>query len=269
MSRRLRMWSIAVAAALGLIGLSLPAAAAVSPDVIEWEMAGVDMVRFHVQWHNHDTYPSLGVTGQMSSQEFGAFLPTYGLIGTFVVPPIEPESFFDVYFEVPLSQLPPSPGGSPGGGLVAIEDLAVPGPCPPLTWSGNVDIVWAGPGGAGHVNSHYGVLGLCPGGPASCIHTLTGCNGPLTWAIVNPCQGFTVTLLNEDLTPAPAVLPVGWTGWICVSAAAWVPVGTQCCFTVNFTCGGVTTPVRVCAFACQCPTPAIGTTWGQMKSIYR
>jgi len=37
----------------------------------------------------------------MSSQEFGAFLPTYGPIGNFDVPPIQPSSFFDVFFECP------------------------------------------------------------------------------------------------------------------------------------------------------------------------
>jgi hypothetical protein len=178
-----------------------------------------------------------------------------------------PDSFFDVFLELPLSSLPPSPGGSPGGGLTAADAEAVP--CPPMIWSGNIDIVWAGPSGAGQVNKHVGVAGLCPGGPSSCIHLLTGCNGALTWAIANPCPGFTLTMLNENLTPAPAVLPVGWTGWACLSASAAVPIGTQCCITINFTCSGVVTPVQICAFACQCPTPAIGATWGQMKSIYR
>ena len=45
----------------------------------------------------------------MSSQHFGVFLPDYGPIGRFNVPPLQPSSFFDVFFEIPLSQLPPPP----------------------------------------------------------------------------------------------------------------------------------------------------------------
>jgi hypothetical protein len=262
------MWPIALVAVLGLVSLAAPAIAEVSPEVIDWEVLPGSMVRFHIGWHNLDpSSSSLEFSGQMFSQEFGAFLPHYGQIGTFTVPSIAPDSFFDVFLEVPLSSLPPSPGGSPGGGLDLAD--AEEGPCPPLVWSGNVDIIWVGPGGAGQVNKHYGVVGVCPGGPASCIHVITGCAGPLTWAIVNPCPGFTVILLNENQTPAPPVLPAGWTGWVCISASAAVQIGTQCCITLNLTCGGVTTPVRICAFACQCPTPAIPTTWGQMKGIYR
>jgi hypothetical protein len=264
------MWPIALVAVLGLVSLTAPAIAEVSPEVIEWEVLDGSIVRFHIGWHNLDPLnPSLEFSGQMFSQEFGAFLPHYGLIGNFTVPPIPAESFGDVYLYVPLSSLPLNSGGSPGRELTPDGVIRPPRQCTPLIWSGNVDIVWAGPGGAGQVNKHYGEVGLCPGGEASCIHALTGCNGPLTWAINNPCPGYTVTLLNEDLTPAPGVLPVGWTGWICILASGVVPVGTSCCITVDFTCDGVTVPVQICGYACYCPTPTLQTTWGQVKTIYR
>lgn len=35
------------------------------------------------------------------------------------------------------------------------------------------------------------------------------------------------------------MLPPNWTGWLCVTADASIPVGAQCCFSVDFFCNGV------------------------------
>jgi hypothetical protein len=78
-----------------------------------------------------------------------------------------------------------------------------------------------------------------------------------------------VTLVNQDSTPAPAVLPPNWMGWICVTAGANIPVGAQCCFSVDFWCNGVKATVNVCAFACPCETATQQDTWGGIKNIYR
>jgi len=269
MTRRPTLLHVIVLAGLVFAGLaSVATAADVSPPEISWQMIGPDVVRFQLRFQNPDPLePTLGVEGSMHSQEFGAFLPQYGLIGTFVVPPIEPESFFDVFFDVPLSSLPPSPAGGGGGGGGSLASLAVP--CPPPIWVGNVDVNWFGPGGVGQVNKHYGNIGVCAGGPPSCLHVVTMCPGNTTWAFVMNCPGWTVTLLNEDYTPAPAVLPPNWTGWICVSANANVPVGSQCCFSLNLVCAGVTAKIDVCAFACECPVEARKGTWGRIKMLYR
>jgi hypothetical protein len=241
-------------------------AAELGPPEVSWDMASPDLVRFHLRFSNPDPLePTLAVSGQIYSQEFGVFLPTYGLIGNFDVPPIEPESFFDVFFEVPLGDLPPNPGG----GVVASGPRAQVVECPPPIWVGNVDVTWAGPGGAGHVNAHFGNIGVCPGGASSCLHVLTGCGGNLVWAINNPCPGWNMTLENEDHTAAPAALPSGWTGWICVSAGANIQPGAQCCFSVDFWCAGVKATINACAFACPCPVGVEQHSWGGIKQIYR
>ena len=268
MKKLLHLLPAAFLAGLFFAATAAPLAAAdLGPPEIGWEMASPDLVRFHLHFSNPDPFEAtLPVSGEMHSQQFGAFLPNYGLIGTFDIPPIEPESFFDVYFEVPLSNLPPSPGPTSALGS-AQAPLAV---CPPPIWVGNVDVTWGGPGGAGHVNYHFGNVGVCPGGAASCVHVITGCGGNLTWAINNPCPpGWTVTLENEDHTAAPAVLPPNWTGWICVSASANIPIGAQCCFSVDFWCAGVKATVNVCAFACPCDVGVEQNSWGRVKNIYR
>jgi hypothetical protein len=268
MKRLLQFLSTALLAGLLLAGATVPAAAAapLGPPEISWEMAAPDMVRFHLHFSNPDPFEAtLAVSGEMHSQMFGVFVPNAGTIGIFEVPPIEAESFFDVFFEVPLNDLPPGP--PVGLGLVASP--AVPVPCPPPIWAGNVDVFWNGPGGAGHVNYHFGNIGVCPGGASACIHLVTGCANNETWAINNPCGGWTVTLENQDGTPAPASLPANWTGWICVSAGANVPVGSQCCFSVDFWCNGVKATVNLCAYACPCEVGTENRTWGGIKNIYR
>jgi hypothetical protein len=268
MTRRLTLFHVIAFAGLALAGSAAIATAVdVSPPEISWQMVGTDVVRFQLHFHNaNPVEPTLGVQGAMHSQEFGAFLPDYGLIGTFVIPPMEPESFFDVFFDVPLSALPPSQGGGGGGGGLR---AALLDPCPPPIWVGNVDVNWFGPGGVGQVNKHYGDIGVCAGGPPSCLHVITMCPGNLTWAFVMNCPGWTVTLLNEDYSPAPALLPPNWTGWVCVSANASVLMGSQCCFNLNLVCAGVTATIDVCAFACGCPVKVEQGTWGRIKSMYR
>jgi hypothetical protein len=225
-------------------------------------------VRFHLRWQNDSpTMPTNPATGSIMSQMFGAFVPDYGPIGGFSVPPIPPSSFFDVFFEVPLSSLPPNPAKSipGGGGGAAIAQLAAI-PCPPdSAWQGNVDILWndpAGGGGQGQANWHLGQLLVCPGGGNSYIHFVTNCLSTTgaSWSFSGLCPGFGATLVNEDkVTPAPAILPPGWTGWICTAASAAVPTGTKCCFKLELNCGGAHATVQVCATACSCSgTNAVG-----------
>ena len=270
MTRSMTLLHVIVLAGLALAGSAAVATAVdVSPPEISWQMVGTDVVRFQLHFHNDDPVEgTLAVQGAIHSQEFGAFLPDYGLIGTFNVPPMAPESFFDVYVEIPLSDLPPNPSGGGGGGGGGLRAGLV-APCPPPIWVGNVDVNWFGPGGVGQVNKHYGDIGVCPGVEASCLHVITMCPGNLGWAFVMNCPGWTVTLLNEDHSAAPVLLPANWTGWICISANANVPVGAQCCFNLNLVCAGVPAAINVCAFACECPVKAEQGTWGRIKTLYR
>ena len=158
MISRMTLLHVVVLAALTLAGFaSVATALDVSPPEISWQMVGSTTVRFQLHFHNGSTTEgTLAVQGEMYSQQFGAFLPHYGSIGTFNVPPMDPESFFDVFFEVPLSSLPPNPSGGGGGGGGGLSALVV---CPPPVWVGNVDVNWWGPGGVGQVNEHYGDIG--------------------------------------------------------------------------------------------------------------
>jgi hypothetical protein len=265
----MRRWLFLCLAGLALAASPAFAAVSLTSEDVSWTLVGTDMVRFQLHFHNDGSAVSGAASGTLYSQEFGAFMPHYGTIGTFNVPPIEPESFFDVFFEVPITDLPFGGGG--GGGLATAAARIVP--CPPPTWAGNVDVTWfeADPGGpiVGQVNKHFGVVGVCPGQGQYCIHLLTGCIGNITWAFRNVCPGWTVSLETEGHAPAPAQLPPGFTGWICVSANANVPVGSQCCFALDLTCLGVTATINVCAYACECPVPTIPETWGRLKTIYR
>jgi hypothetical protein len=265
MKKLLQFLTIALLTGLFLATSVLPALAApVLPPEIGWEMVGAGTVRFHLHFTNPDAMEAtLPVSGEIHSQYFGVFLPDYGMIGTFDVPMIAANSFFDVFIDVPLSLLPTKP---PNPNLVS---PVTPAPCPPPIWVGNVDVFWSGPGGAGQANYHMGDVGVCPGGAASCLHVVTGCMDNLTWTINNACPGWTVTLHNEDHTFAPAALPPNWTGWICVSANAAIPIGASCCFSLDFWCNGVKATVNVCAYACPCETSTEQNTWGGIKSIYR
>jgi hypothetical protein len=242
---------------------------------VEWSTVG-DLERFHMQWANPDPLrTTVAISGAMNSQQFGVFVENAGTIGTFNVPPLAPSSFFDVFFEVPLSQLPPEPPKQlPGGGPL------FPGPCPPDTsWIGNVDIQWAegGAGGGGGIaNHHHGQILVRPGPTPSVLHLIVGCAVPpgATWAVVGLLPGWTATLVQEDkVTPAPNPLGVQapplppWTGWIAITAPAGTPVGTVCCFQIVFTCNGQQGVIRLCATACNwvntdVPLPPQGLEFG-------
>jgi len=268
MRKSLLLFAIVALASVGLTSLVPPAGAAVqlTQSDIGWEMVGTDVVRFHLHFHNDDLVnPTMSVSGTMYSQAFGVFLPDYGTIGSFNVPPIAPSSFFDVFFEVPLTSLPPGPGPTPA---LSPEGNPLP-PCPPLGWFGNVDVNWSGPGGAGQVNYHFGQVGVYAGAGPGCVHVITMCGLPATWVIGNVCPGWTVTLVNEDYSAAPNPVPAGWSGHVCVTAPAGTSVGTVCCPTLDFTCGGVTARINVCAMVCDPATPAQHGTWGRLKQIYR
>lgn len=232
---------------------------------VDWETQGA-LVVFHVQFYNPDPAPTSPGGGGIYSQEYGAFLPDAGTIGVFDIPPIEPESFFDVFLDIPYDALPPSAGEI----LPWLQPMKQFGCGADNHWDGNVDIIWSLPGAPGQVNAHYGTLQVCPGYGNSYIHVVTACPGWANWWFAGVCQGWTVTLVNEDFTPAPNPVAPGWSGHICVSADATVPFGAQCCFSLNFNCGGVVTPVNLCAVACDCGAVADEpTSWGAIKSMYR
>ncbi|MBI5835998.1 MAG: T9SS type A sorting domain-containing protein [Candidatus Eisenbacteria bacterium] len=259
----------------------------VSPRVIDWApVAGTQNIRFHIRWENLDSDAmSPPIQGSMASQEFGVFLPDHGLIGDFNVPPMQPNSFFDVFIEVPLANLPAPPqkivpGGSGAPGRIQPASATPYGTrrvattCPPDTnWAGNVDIMWSASGQGGQVNKHYGDLLGCIGGAPSYIHFRgSNCTTPMPWSISGVCAGYTVTLVNEDFSPAPNPVPVGWTGWISVSIATGVAPGTLCCFSVNFQCAGATSAIDICSFACECnpPSPVLTQNdWTKLGAIVR
>jgi hypothetical protein len=263
-----------------LAAFVFPAAAAVELTKVEWNTLG-SQVRFHLQFHNPDSMLSGPVSGELHSQPFGAFVQNYGLIGAFDIPPIEPESFFDVFFDVPLSSLPPSAekitpfdgGGGGGGGLVSAAMV----PCPKdLFWAGNVDVWFSGSGGVGQANYHFGTLQICPNGPPSYIHIFGYCPAGVSWAFGQLCQGWSATLeldngMGQPDGPAPNPFPAGFfSAWIHVSADATVPIGATCCFALNMTCGNSTVPINMCAEACECSQISTEpSTWGKIKTIYR
>jgi hypothetical protein len=267
------------AAIVFMAAFVFPAAADVELTMVEWNTIG-SQVQFHLRFHNPDMIPSGPVSGEVQSQPFGAFVQDTGHIANFDVPSLEVDSFFDVFFEVPLSSLPPSAdkitpwGGGGGGGGGPQPAPAVP--CPPdLFWAGNVDVFWNGPGGAGQANAHYGTLQICPGGAASYIHIFGNCPGGASWAFGALCPGWSAALLSSNGMgqpngPAPNPLPAGFfDGWIRVSADGSVPVGGTCCFVLNMTCGLSTVPINICAQACECPAvPVDPRTWGNIKSLY-
>jgi hypothetical protein len=255
------------------------------PTLILWTpILTTGNIRFQVRWTNPDEDAmSTPVSGSMMSQEFGVFLPNYGNIGGFDVPALNPDSFFDVFIDIPLTSLPPNPikrypADGPGAPLpLPTERLDRPTPasdCPPDTnWAGNVDIIWSGPGQGGQVGKHYADLLTCIGGDPSYIHFRpSNCAAPMTWTVTGLCPGFSATLVNEDFTPAPNPVPVGWSGWICVSAGAAVPSGTNCCFSVVFVCSGSTAVIDICSTACDCrshPPTLTSVDWTTVGTMVR
>ena len=221
---------------------------------IDWTTLPGDIVRFHQHWTNPSaTSPTEPVHGSMNSQKFGVFLPNYGPIGDFDVPSITVGGFFDVFLDIARSSLPANPpvtvpGGNPPAGTPCyVEDH----------WHGNVNVDWAGPGGPASIGKHFGEMPICPGGPPTTLFVETGCTSALgaSWSITGLCPGWSATLLNTDSTPAPNPVPPGWVGLIAVSAAPGTPIGSVCCFTVNFLCDGAPAVIDVCAKACACQHP--------------
>ena len=249
-------------------------------DLVEWNNvpgAIIPCLRFHTRFSNPNPFQaSQPVSGQMHTQPFGAFVPNGQLIGSFDVPPMEPMSFFDVFFDVELADLPPSaeritPGSGPG-------PSRPPTACPPDEfWAGNVDVFWTGPGGTGQVNVHNGTIQINPNSAPSYIHVIMDCNSStgINWSFGSLCPGWSATLvLNSGFSPggpAPNPIPQGFfDGWICVSANNTVVVGSTCSIVLNLTCGGEPATINVLAEACDSPaTPVRPTTWSEMKLHFR
>src|SRR5262249_55569921 len=120
------------------------------------------------------------------------------------------------------------------------------------TWSGNVDITWTGTGGGGSVNKHYSNIMVNAAGGPTYLHVISGCTvaAGTTWSMLGGCPGWTIVLENEDHSPAPAVLPPGWTGWLRFSAPG-MPSGTTCCVLLTFQCGSDNAQIYVCAKVCR------------------
>jgi hypothetical protein len=251
------------------------------PGTIDWQtLPDGGTVRFHVRWTNPDAQDSGPITGEMFSQDFGVFRPDFGSIGLFTVPALAPNSFFDVFTDVSLAQLPPSAlkvGGPLNGPSSGAADGLTTGPCPPIIhWDGNVDLHWVGAAGAGQVNKHIGVMTVCPGSGASLIHVAQlecDSTSSLPWSVAGLCPGYHATLVNEDkVTLAPNPVPPLWTGYIKVWADAAVPVPDSCCFQVVFTCHGLPGVIDLCVHTCQCdpasggnPTPS-GIDWRRLPA---
>jgi hypothetical protein len=238
-------------------------------DDIDWT-TNAGLVRFHLRFRNTDlSESSLQSDFQVFVQDaYGAHVPNGQMIHQGTVAPMGPDSFFDVFFDVPLASLPPNPAVS--FGTAPADGASLNDPCAPEpAWHGNIDVVWMGPGGDGQVNMHTAGLPLFPGGATKYVHLLTGCGGPITWSFGPACAGFTFSLVNEDYTPAPAALPPGWTGWISANAAVSVPGGTQCCFTLDMVCEYEPAQIRLCARACSEPTNVVRKRWAEVKAFYR
>jgi len=267
---------LAGTAALGLA--AGPALGDVTLSQVDWETIGME-VEFHLQFHNPDPQAFSGeVSGSISSQPYGAFLEDYGPIGTFDIPPIPPESFFDVYFVTPLDMLPPSAlEFLPGGGPELLRNT-----CPPDTsWDGNVDVIWAGPGGAGQVLPHLGTMLVNIGDGPSFIHVTMNCVTPpgITWGFAGVCPGWTASLLQSNNMgmpggAAPALIPPGlFDGWIRLTAGNSVADGDTCCVALNLSCGvapPVPAQIQLCGIACVWgPISVEPQSWGRIKSLYR
>ncbi len=248
---------------LSLLVSVATAGVVLDPNDISW-VTEQGVVIFTLNFYNDGPTPSELQSGELFAQEYGAFLPNITSIGIFEIPPIPPESFFDVSVEIPYDQLPPSAEerfdwDGPSKNAVCAKDWH---------WDGNVDVIWGiGPPA---VQSHIGTIQVCPGYGGSYIHLITGCNGNTTWAFTGVCAGFTVSLLDETFNNAPAVLLPGFSGWIAISATAGTALGTTCCLTLTLTCNGVPVPVKLCATTCDCgPIETENRAWGSIKSLYR
>lgn len=260
--------------------LVLPVLAAAQHDLevthIGWESDG-PMVVFHLQFHNPGSGMSEAAGGVLSSQPYGAFVPNFGEIGVFNVPPLMPDSFFDITFTVERATLPESAGEITPWDQSGKADSPVPigeanlDCLPGDHWDGNVDVIWDFGGlPGGMVNYHTATMQVCPEGGNSYIHVVTMCPVGATFAFGPIPAGWSAALVNEDFTPAANPLPSGWSGFICVSAAGSVPTGSSAGINVDFNCGGSTVTVNLVATACDCGVvPEDRSTWGEIKAMFR
>jgi len=273
---------VALALALPLLGFAPLSSADVVVGPVEWQTMG-ENVRFHARFSNNDPNHDSGpVSGQMNSQPFGAFVATAGPIGTFNIPPMVPDSFFDVFFDVPLANLPPSAETRvpwAGGSLASGGGESVQTVCPtPTFWNGNVDMFWTGPGGTGAVGYHFGQLLICPGAGCTYIHVIMDCQDPagISWNFSGLCPGWNASLVVtappfQPGGPAPNPIPPGFfDGWICISADASVAVGSVCNPALNLLCGNQPATINVSAEACDCGLnlPVKPSTWGEVKALF-
>jgi hypothetical protein len=245
-----------------------------------WETVGSD-VQFTLTFQNDDPLnTSPQGTGQLSSQEFGAFLDNFGLICNFVLPPLPPLTLFDVICTVPLSSLPPSATVLlPGGGGPSPPRASSQSGCPPnFFWAGNIDVIWTAGTSGGQVQVHMANLDVCPGGGPTYIHVIFDCPDPagISWNFSGVCANWTATLNVSGATglpggPAPNPIPPGlFDGWICVSANASVPVGVTCHFDLNLTCGIQPATINLWARTCDWSSvPVEESTWGKVKALYK
>lgn len=273
---RANTYGLVLAAALMVPVCTLAAPPELGMDDISWVQVGQD-VQFTLTFRNPGATASDAVSGVLSSQQFGAFLENFGLICNFDVPSIPPGETWMVNCTVPLSSLPQGaevllpptkPSDVPGDGLA--QACTVP------NWFGNVDVMF---GAAPTVNAHLaGNVPVCVGGGPTYIHIIVdNCPAGATWNFTNVCMNWTVALVSDaggvPGLPAPNPLPPNpppFDGWICISAAAAVPVGTVCCFDMNLSCGGQPATIRIWAEACPCSTVgAEESTWGKIKSLYQ
>lgn len=257
--------SVLLILTLSLFTSSATAEVVLDPADISWSTEN-GLVTFVLPFFNDGPVLSEPMQGELWAQDFGAFLPDIMSIGPFLIEEIPPDSFFDVFVEIPFDQLPPS--ADEFYDWIHLDKTVNCGP--DWHWDGNVDVIW-GPVGGPMVQSHMGTMQVCPGYGGSYIHLITGCNGPTTWNFTGVCTGFTATLLDELFANATATLPPGFTGWIKVSAVGTVPHGTTCNINLNLTCTGITVPVQLSVLACNCGTPVEteDKTWGSIKSLYR
>jgi len=256
-------------AGLGLLAATLPQGAAaalvLSRENVSWTTQG-DIVRFQLRFYNPGPETSLPGVTEMHAQPFGAFAPNEVLVGAADLPPLAPDSFFDVFYEVSIGQLPASAEEiTPSGRAVSDRECT-----PDDHWDGNVDIQWIAGSDVGQVNYHFGTLQVCPTAGYSYIHVIDTCDNQSTWSFAGVCSGWSASLLEEDLvTPAPALLPPFWTGWIRLAADGTVNVGDTCTISLTMLCNGVAGVIDLTAEACDCGLiPVQSGSWGSVKSLY-
>jgi len=272
-----KRFALLSAALLLLTALASPSSAAISLTSVSWSTVQ-DNVEFSLRFHNDDfTNSSSAADVTLSAQPFGMFVESLSPpVGTFQVPSLAPDSFFDIIYTVALADLPPSPEiiTPPGGGA---STKAPPAACQTdRSWAGNVDVFWTGADGTGQSFWHAGVIETCPQGGNSYIHVVMDCQDPagVSWSFSGLCPGWSASLVvNAGGIPggaAPNPIPAGvFDGWICVSADGTVNDGDICNFNLDASCGALPATIAMTGLACVCgAVPGDETSWGRVKSRY-